>query len=336
MRVKQGNFVTNPLNFPRDNSPVALKLPEKLPFEQWQTLLGHLGMITRVCLWWLGDALAYGEREYGMRYKAALASTGLGHQTLRNAVWVSRRIDPSRRRDKLSWAHHAEVAALEPDQQDALLREAEVEMMSREELRRAVRQLARRTEMRAKLHNTCNPDGCGRRIGPFRCCTVICGDAEALLADLPRDSVAGVVSEPPYGLDSEDWDDSVPYHLLGQFLHIATGPIIWFGSAPTLVQACATFDPRPDRVLIWSPQFTLAHAVGDGIAFRYHCIFCWRLPKQHDGPAWDVLDTPTERGNWWLHPCTKPVLLMIELIASTVRSRVEKGDAFKRDFVPPA
>jgi len=32
----------------------------------------------------------------------------------------------------------------------------------------------------------------------------------------------------------------------------------------------------------------------------------------------------------------KSVDRLVDLIASTVRARVEKGDAFKRDFVPPA
>ena len=34
------------------------------------------------------------------------------------------------------------------------------------------------------------------------------------------------------------------------------------------------------------------------------------MPEEHDGPTWDVLDVATEAGNWWRHPCTKPVALM--------------------------
>ena len=36
---------------------------------------------------------------------------------------MARRIDPSRRRDGLTWSHHAEVAGLEPDEADAVLAE---------------------------------------------------------------------------------------------------------------------------------------------------------------------------------------------------------------------
>lgn len=42
-------------------------------------------------------------------------------------------------------------------------------------------------------------DGCGRGIGPFRCCTVVCGDALELLKRLPKGSIGSVVTDPPYG-----------------------------------------------------------------------------------------------------------------------------------------
>ena len=69
----------------------------------------------------------------------------------------------------------------------------------------------------------------------------------------------------------------------------------------------------PERELIWAPRFTLSHVAANGMAYRFHPLYAWRLPKKHDGPVWDVLDTPTETGNWWRHPCTKPVALMEQL-----------------------
>ena len=42
-----------------------------------------------------------------------------------NASWVAGQIETSRRREVLSWGHHAEVAALPPAQQEKLLNEAE-------------------------------------------------------------------------------------------------------------------------------------------------------------------------------------------------------------------
>jgi len=61
--------------------------------------------------WWLGDWLNYGERQYGEMYSQAIEEVNLDYGTLRNFKYVSSRIELSRRRDKLSWFHHREVAA---------------------------------------------------------------------------------------------------------------------------------------------------------------------------------------------------------------------------------
>ena len=55
--------------------------------------------------------------------------------TLKNRASVARRIDPSRRRDGLTWSHHAEVAGLEPDEADAVLAETALYTWSVEHLR---------------------------------------------------------------------------------------------------------------------------------------------------------------------------------------------------------
>jgi hypothetical protein len=125
--------------------------------------------------------------------------------------------------------------------------------------------------------------------------------------------VSAVITDPPYGVDAEAWDGKVPYHLLGKFLWVTDGPVLWFGAAPAIAEAYANFNPKPDRQIIWAPSFTLSHVVANGLAYRYHPLYAWRLPKRHDGPSWDVLSTPTECGNWWRHACTKPLRLMEEV-----------------------
>jgi len=42
--------------------------------------------------------------------------------------------------------------------------------------------------------------GCGRKIGPFDCCTVILGNCEEHLARIPKHSIDLVVTDPPYGM----------------------------------------------------------------------------------------------------------------------------------------
>ena len=69
--------------------------------------------------------LVYGESQFKDRYEEAIRRTSLNYQTLRNYTWVARRFDLSRRRDNLSFGHHAEVAALDPPEQEFWLRKAE-------------------------------------------------------------------------------------------------------------------------------------------------------------------------------------------------------------------
>jgi DNA modification methylase len=41
---------------------------------------------------------------------------------------------------------------------------------------------------------------CNRRIGPFRCCTIVLGDSSELLPRIPDQSVPLVITDPPYGM----------------------------------------------------------------------------------------------------------------------------------------
>jgi hypothetical protein len=81
------------------------------------------------------------KRKWGTKYSMALQLTGLEYQTLKNCVYVYEKVELSRRRDKLSWSHHSEVAPLNPSEQEELLERAERENWTRSELREAVRQI---------------------------------------------------------------------------------------------------------------------------------------------------------------------------------------------------
>jgi len=43
--------------------------------------------------------------------------------------------------------------------------------------------------------------GCGRKIGPYDCCTVVCGDCLDLMKSLPDGCVDAVITDPPYGVN---------------------------------------------------------------------------------------------------------------------------------------
>jgi hypothetical protein len=91
--------------------------------------------------WCLGDWLVYGQLRYADRYQDAIAAAGLDYQTLRNYAWVARRFELSRRRESLSFQHHAEVASLPAAEQEQLLDRAEALGWSRNQLRAAIREL---------------------------------------------------------------------------------------------------------------------------------------------------------------------------------------------------
>ncbi|RDI75853.1 hypothetical protein Gocc_0272 [Gaiella occulta] len=117
----------------------ALHLAPELPFESWKRIGSRISIVQKSSAWWIGDWLNYGEAAYGKRYNEATAITGLDYQTLRNYAWVVSRFPVSRRRDTLSFHHHAEVAALDELDQETWLTRAAVFGWSRNELRRRIR-----------------------------------------------------------------------------------------------------------------------------------------------------------------------------------------------------
>jgi hypothetical protein len=118
----------------------ALYLRRGLEFDEWAEIGRRIAVVTDSAAWWIGDWLAFGRRFYPGRYKAALAMTGLDYQTLRNYAWVASRFTPSRRDDRLSFGHHAELASLPDDEADAWLARSAAEHWSRRTLRRELRQ----------------------------------------------------------------------------------------------------------------------------------------------------------------------------------------------------
>jgi hypothetical protein len=117
----------------------ALRLPDAMAFGAWMAIGCRIAQISNASAWWLGDWVVYGQRAYGQRYKAALEATQLDYQTLRNYAWVSRRFETSRRRENLSFQHHAEVAALPEAEQNLWLGRTERLRWSRNEPRRRLR-----------------------------------------------------------------------------------------------------------------------------------------------------------------------------------------------------
>ncbi|MFT3864038.1 MAG: LmbU family transcriptional regulator [Solirubrobacterales bacterium] len=111
----------------------------ELTQEAWLIAGRRLGSIGRGSQWWVADWMLYGSSRWGEKYVLAAKITGYDSQTLRNMAYVARSVELSRRRDNLSWSHHAEVSALDPDEQDEWLELASRERMSVSDLRVALR-----------------------------------------------------------------------------------------------------------------------------------------------------------------------------------------------------
>jgi hypothetical protein len=123
---------------PGEATPLGWVAPrQQLTFDEWVGAGKVLGRATSSLHWLLGDWWCYGRFDYGDRCKA-LASSGIGLslQTLSNYGSVSRAFATcSRRREALSWTHHAEVCTLAAREADALLDRAEREKLSTHALR---------------------------------------------------------------------------------------------------------------------------------------------------------------------------------------------------------
>jgi hypothetical protein len=116
-----------------------ISLPDGLSLNEWRRIGHHINVIYDSSAWWLGDWLVYGQLNYPSRYRDVIAETSLDYQTLRNYAWVARRFPPKRRRERLSFQHHAEVASMADGEQDRWLDRAERDRMTRNELRSRIR-----------------------------------------------------------------------------------------------------------------------------------------------------------------------------------------------------
>lgn len=99
----------------------------------------RLGSIGRGSSWWIGDWVNYGNAKFGEKYSRAAQVTSYDIQTLMNMAYVASRFEISRRRENLSWSHHAEVAALPPAEQDRWLEYAGANRVSVSGLREQLR-----------------------------------------------------------------------------------------------------------------------------------------------------------------------------------------------------
>ena len=85
---------------------------------------------------------------------------------------------------------------------------------------------------------------CGRKIGPYDCCSVVCGDCLELMKAIPDGAVDAVITDPPYGI-AFDTD----------YRRFTTGFNVPRKNHPPVFGDDSPFDPVPwlqfPRVILW-------------------------------------------------------------------------------------
>jgi hypothetical protein len=109
-----------------------------LPIEVYIRCVEFAGVSGDAAKWALGDLLLVGSNRWPEKYSQALEASRLSERQVSRYRYVAERVRPSRRREKLTFSHHEEVAPLEPADQDRLLARAERERFSVAVLREAV------------------------------------------------------------------------------------------------------------------------------------------------------------------------------------------------------
>jgi hypothetical protein len=164
----------------------------ELTLADWIRQGRSLGTIGRASGWWIGDWIRFGNARYGEKYEVAARITGYDAQSLMNMAYVASRFDFSRRREKLSFSHHAELAALPPDEQDRWLDRAEAERLSSRLIRKELRRGALPPGPSCQAGAKADGSGPSRDGGAAAAGVMVCPECgHAFQASSDRDSPCG-------------------------------------------------------------------------------------------------------------------------------------------------
>ena len=115
---------------------VGLQLPKsKVTYDRWEEEGYKLREVQAALRWCIGDWMNYGETTFGeMASQASDIWPEYSYSNLANMASVANSFEISRRRERLGWSLHSEVAKLPHPEQEQWLDELEMGM-TRQELR---------------------------------------------------------------------------------------------------------------------------------------------------------------------------------------------------------
>jgi hypothetical protein len=82
---------------------------------QWSALGELFRQFSKTMRWWIGDWMNAADEQWGDKYTAAMALTGLKYGSLRNLAYVCGSVDLSWRHDKLTIQHGLLIAPLDDE-----------------------------------------------------------------------------------------------------------------------------------------------------------------------------------------------------------------------------
>lgn len=148
----------------------------------------------------------------------------------------------------------------------------------------------------------------------------IYGDTLEVLRKMPDKCVDAIIDDAPYGKNIAGLGEIPPREVLTESLRISRGAVITFATSHVwCLRAYTKYNPPPDRMLIWSPEFKLGAIQSSQMIFRTHTIWCWNLPKKQyiKRINFDILRHCTATKHMeFEHKGAKPIPLMKDLLAA--------------------
>jgi site-specific DNA-methyltransferase (adenine-specific) len=166
-------------------------------------------------------------------------------------------------------------------------------------------------------------NGCGRKIGPFDCCTVIHGDCNDYIWQLTPGCVDLVVTDPPYGMNFVSGhrkveyapivgDDVLPFETIRQLIEIPRlGSYFWCRWDNLWDHANL---PKPKSIINWIKN----NGSGSGDVYHEHnrqtevALFYTGPEHAFKSRPFDYLKVARTGNN--VHPTQKPIELIKNML----------------------
>jgi len=258
-------------------TPRGLIFDNSITFEEWEQIGTFLHYLNDSIQFFLGDWANFGEKAFSEMYAQALDIKNISYGTFANYKYVASRIDISRRREKLSFGIHQEVAPLEPQQQDEVLDLAERENLSVKEVRKLIKELK-------------TPKPKAPITGQIILRT---GNFMDIVKDMQPNSIDHIIADPPHNGKYLDIFDDIG--VAGDKVLRAGGLCILrvsvYHLSEIIQKMCKYLSYYWQIVSIRKQEIESVHPRQINHIYRSYLIFCKEPFPQHQEYITDVIET---------------------------------------------